>query len=374
MDTVAMLHDNAGVVTITIILSATVQVVAQDGLVVKHFQVLDNGAITMVWMRTPYFGERTMKQCIYYLSTSLKLNPFRARVLNALKASPSCNIYIDDDCIYKGCVEHHFRREEVRGRPLAQRMTRRRSRSPGREQVKRDRSRSPLCLRSPSPMDRRFRTHGQVSPVRQIRGRSRSPLQQQQRQSPRHIPLRPRGRSPVFDVSGVIYSQTNAAKTGIDIFRPSFLKHQSFPASPKKVLEKQHMLQCAEGVASSNAINFDPFVASRVPLGAMPAIAPQQETTKVVFSHSAANQGPISSEVSKAQDTEELYIEDPHFVLGIREGALEKEILDAYQRQMWEVELGRVADRNYTEASGSNNVWDQSVAHLRAAKKQLVGY
>lgn len=41
---------------------------------------------------------------------------------------------------------------------------------------------------------------------------------------------------------------------------------------------------------------------------------------------------------------------------------------------MWEVELERVADTEYTEAPGPDNVWDQSVAILRAAKKKLVGY
>ncbi|KAG4033184.1 hypothetical protein MFRU_005g01970 [Monilinia fructicola] len=308
----------------------------------------------------------TRQWCSYY---GLDVDPvLRARVLNALKASPSCNIYIDDDCIYKGCVEHHFRREEVRGKSLAQRMTRRRSRG----QIKRGRSRSPLRPRSPLPMERQFRYQRQVSPVRRICGRSGRPLQQQ-RQSPPCTPFRPRGRSPVFDVSGIIHSETNVSRKGIDAFRPSFLDDKSFPVSPKQVPEKQHILQSTEGVAPSNTIYFRSFMASEIPLRTIPTIVPQQETGDF-FGHKAAIQQPISNMVSKAQDTEELYIEDPHFVLGVREGALEKEILEAYQKQMWEIELERVAGTNYTEAPGLNNIWDQSMAQLRAAKKQLVGY
>ncbi|KAF7877269.1 hypothetical protein EAF04_000952 [Stromatinia cepivora] len=315
----------------------------------------------------------TRQWCDYH---GLDSNPaLRARVLNALKASQSCNIYIDDDCIYKGCVEHHFRREEVRaGRPLAERMTRRRSRSPGREQIKRGRSRSLIRQRSPSPMERRSRNQRQSSPVRQVRGRSRSPLRQQ-RQSPPRTPVRPRGRSPVFDTIGVAYTQTNAAGTGMNIFQPSFLQNQGFPVSQKQAPETQHMQQRIRSVALSNTTNLNPFLAPLVPLGTVSANAPRQEIAKDVSIHTVvALQQPVMSESSKIQEIDEIYVEDPHFVLGVREEALEKEILEAYQQRMWEVELERVADTDYKEAPGPDNVWDQSVAILRAAKKKLVGY
>ncbi|RAL61841.1 hypothetical protein DID88_002904 [Monilinia fructigena] len=217
-------------------------------------------------------------------------------------------------------------------------------------------------------MERQFRSHRQISPVRQIRGRSRSPLQQQ-RQSPPCTPLRPRGRSPAFNVSGIIYSETNASRKGIDAFQPLFSDNKSFPVGPKQVPEKQHILQGIEGVASSNTIDFHPFKASQIPLRTMPIIAPRQETEKDVFGHKDTIQQPVSNHGFKMQDTGEHYIEDPHFVLGVREGALEKEILEAYQKQMWGIELGRVADTNYTEAPGLYNVWDQSVAQLCTAKK-----
>ncbi|KAI9640334.1 hypothetical protein NHQ30_011076 [Ciborinia camelliae] len=306
----------------------------------------------------------TRQWCNYY---GLDSDPaLRSKVLQALKASSSCNIYIDDNCIYKGCVEHHFRREEVGGRSLAQRMTRRRSRSPGREQIKRGRSRSPIRGRSPSPIQRQFRPQRQASPVRQIRGRSRSPLQQP-RQSPPRTPLRPRGRSPVFDVSGIAYTQTNIAATGMNIFRPSFLQNQIFPASPRLALEKQDTKQSIEVLVPSNTINLQAAPASRISLGVISANAPRRETAKDFFDQKAAIE-------SSVQEIEEIYVDDPHFVLGVREEALEKEILEAYQKRMWEVELERVADTNYTEAPGPDNVWDQSVAILRAAKKKLVGY
>lgn len=49
-------------------------------------------------------------------------------------------------------------------------------------------------------------------------------------------------------------------------------------------------------------------------------------------------------------------------------------IIEAYQQRMWEVELERTADTGYAATRGPNNVWDESVAILRAAKKKLVGY
>ncbi|CAD6446136.1 ed50dfad-0c2c-4da0-b560-a896beed96fb [Sclerotinia trifoliorum] len=298
----------------------------------------------------------------------------RARVLNALKASPSCNIYVDDDCIYKGCIEHHFRREEVRSRPLAERMTRRRSRSPGREQIKRGRSRSPIRQRSPSPMERRSRHQRQASPVRQVLGRSKSPSRQQ-RQSPQRTAVRPRGRSPVFDTSGVACTQTNAAATGTNIFQPSFLQNQGFAVSQKQASATQHIQQSTIDVASLNTINLNPFLAPPTLLGTVSPNKTRQETAKDVSNHTVVTiQQPVMNPPSQIQDMDEVYVDDPHFVLGVREEALEKEILEAYQQRMWEVELERVADTDYKEAPGPDNVWDQSVAILRAAKKKLVGY
>ncbi|ESZ94502.1 hypothetical protein SBOR_5115 [Sclerotinia borealis F-4128] len=293
----------------------------------------------------------------------------RSRVLNALKTSPSCNIYIDGYCIYKGCVEHHFRHEQVRGRPLAERMTRRRSRSPDREQIKRGRSRSPLRRRSPLPIERRLR---QASPIRQNRGRSES-LPQQQRQSPPRTPLRPRGRSPVFNVSGIAFSQANEARTGMEIFRPSFLQHQSLFASPKQVSEKQQMQQSIKSVVFSNIIKIPSFLVSGDPLCAISGDDLLQETEKDGLNYTQQQQ-PVLNENGNAQETVELYIEDPHFILGVRKDALEKEILEAYQQSMWEIERQRIADTDYKEPPGPDNVWDQSVAQLRAAKKMLIGY
>lgn len=245
-------------------------------------------------------------------------------------------------------------------------------RSPGREHTRRGRSRSPLRPSSPPPLERQSGPQRQPSPVHQIRGRSRS-LQQQQKQSPPRTLLRPRGRSPVFDVNKFAYSQINVVRTGVDIFRPSFLQRKTFPAGATHTPEKQGMQQSSESLAPTNTNNFHPFVAPRNPLGTISTNTPRQELAR--------------------QSTDEPYIEDPYFVLGVREGAFEKEyvrefdsdlihvialtllrILEAYQRQMWEVELGRVADTGYTVAPGANNVWDQSVAHLRVAKKKLVGY
>ncbi|KAF7896969.1 uncharacterized protein EAF01_009372 [Botrytis porri] len=312
----------------------------------------------------------TRQWCDYHgLGTDATL---RTKVLNALKACPSCNIYIDDYCIYKGCVEHHFRREEVRGRPLAERMTRRRSRSPKREQVKRGRSRSPIRQKSPPPMERRFRPQRQFSPVRQGRGRSRSPLRQR-RQSPPRTPMRPRGRSPVFGVNGAANSQSNTATADFKISQSSYLQNLSLPVNQKQ-LPEQNMQQSIGILDTSITTNLNSFPNSQVPSGTVSADPPLQVIEKGGFIHSVvALQQPLPKVPPKRHDTE-VYVEDPYFVLGVGEEALEREILEAYQKRMWEVELERVADTNYAEAPGPDNVWDQSIAVLRAAKKQLVGY
>ncbi|KAM0164249.1 hypothetical protein ACHAQE_003030 [Botrytis cinerea] len=247
------------------------------------------------------------------------------------------------------------------------------NRSPGREQVKRGRSRSPIRRSSPSQMERQFRPQRQVSPVRPVRGRPRSPLRQP-RQSPPHTPMRPRGRSPVFGINGATNRQNNTAAADFKNFQSSYLQNQGLSASQKQ-LPEQNMQQSIGSVVSSNIANLNPFPASQAPFGTVSANAPLQETEKGGFIHSiVALQQPLQNVPSKGQDNEEVYVEDPYFVLGVREEALEREILEAYQKRMWEVELERVADTEYTEAPGPDNVWDQSVAILRAAKKKLVGY
>lgn len=198
------------------------------------------------------------------------------------------------------------------------------NRSPGREQVKRGRSRSPICQKSSSQMERRFRPQRQVSPVCQVRGRSRSPLRQK-RQSPPRTPIRPRGRSPVFGVKGAANSQGDTAGTYSNNPLSSYLHNQGLSVS-RKQLPEQNMQQSIGVLNSSNTTNLNSFSTSQVPFGAVSADTPLKEIEKGGFIHSViALQQPLPSVPSKVQDTEEVYVEDPYFVLGVREEALERE-------------------------------------------------
>jgi len=60
----------------------------------------------------------------------------KKRILNALKTTPSCAIWVNDQCIYRGNETHILNSSVPRGRPLQDRVTRRRSRSPPRDRAR----------------------------------------------------------------------------------------------------------------------------------------------------------------------------------------------------------------------------------------------
>lgn len=127
-------------------------------------------------------------------------------------------------------------------------------------------------------------------------------------------------------MSGIASDRTNITRTGITVFQPSFLSNQSFPASQKPASENQHTQPTFGSVAPSNTTNLKPFVCFQVSLGAASTNAPRQEIAKNVFNQEVvAIQQPPVNEPSNAQDADDVYLEDPHFVLGVRPEALEKE-------------------------------------------------
>ena len=49
-------------------------------------------------------------------------------------------------------------------------------------------------------------------------------------------------------------------------------------------------------------------------------------------------------------------------------------ILDAYRQRMWEIDLERMSDGNYSVGDNMvNNRWDESINILTAARRQLLG-
>ncbi|KAM3068443.1 hypothetical protein ACMFMG_009582 [Clarireedia jacksonii] len=284
-------------------------------------------------------------------------------------------------------------------------MTRRRSRSPMRDFGTRGhRSRSPIRRRSSSPDGRRFRPQRLSSPNNAQNGRSRSPLRQ--RYSPTQNSARHRGRSPVFFGSNAVVFDANNARRdifqprfgqptlsatpyverqtpnalqGVNLFRP-FLQDNA-PVTPQQTAPTGQGAQSMASIGSSKTMGFGS--ATRAPLvqlfkNATPHNSRSSNMFEQVQPAQPQNTGPP-----------EVEVEDPHFVLGVRPQALEAEcvpskcflvcanndrIIEAYQKRMWEVEIERRADVRYTTAPGTNNVWDESVAILRAAKKKLVGY
>ncbi|PQE18981.1 hypothetical protein CJF32_00010061 [Rutstroemia sp. NJR-2017a WRK4] len=246
------------------------------------------------------------------------------------------------------------------------------------------RSRSPIRRRSPSPNGRRFRSQQQSSSNNAQRGRSRSPLRQQY--SPKNLPPRPRGRSPVFFGSNAVVFDANNARRdvlqprfgqtnyiepqipsvlqGVNLFRP-FLQ-ENVPGTQQQAAPGRQGSQSIASMTSSKTMGFGSV--TRAPL------AQKSGNTASQNSGSSNMFGQVQQSGPKPNGPPEPEVEDPYFVLGVRMEALEAEIIEAYQKRMWEVEIERRADVGYTTAPGTNNVWDESVAILRAAKKKLVGY
>ena len=117
------------------------------------------------------------------------------KILNTIKTSPGCAIWLDGVRIYRG-KECHFSSDYIsRGRPFDHRAARRRSRSPLTE---RSRWRSPSPSRDRSSRKDRFGSditlphERDISPYQRRRYRSRSPLRRESPSPNLQPDLRPR--------------------------------------------------------------------------------------------------------------------------------------------------------------------------------------
>ena len=272
----------------------------------------------------------------------------KRKVLDALKMSPGCSIWVDECCIYQG-NKIHFTREEPRerGRLLADRISRARSRSPARERAwKRSRSSS-----------RRPRSHLQrydeylacsnarpPSPRPNERYRSRTPILRRSPSPYQRLPRQERTRSYASGSNAVDIgprrNQTRATSFNGRHLQPD-LSRPPKPTQMPMLLVKgcaSTRIQSSTGLVATT-----PAAPKNAPLGEVSAnilrstisattkpvsqktrsnTTTLPENKKVVAHNTIAN---IGAQLSQLPNQNEPLIEDPYFVLGLSEGATEVE-------------------------------------------------
>ncbi|KAH8769533.1 hypothetical protein BGZ57DRAFT_765597 [Hyaloscypha finlandica] len=290
-------------------------------------------------------------------------------VLQALKTNPGSAIHINGVCIYGGGSQSFSVSDPVgqsRGRTLHGHKTRRdpRSLSPGQDR------RRPAS-RSLSPRGRRARSRSpNRGPPGYGRYRSRSPLRQRPRTpSPYREPQgRPRTPSPYRQPEYRARSPRYATDTNAVVFeakdhqpenrRPEDRPH--YPREPGRLTPVKfnmpppfHPLPPRPPLPGFNG------PPSRAPLGQVSSNLPRSDQSMF-----GAPKHPSQS----ATRSEAI---DPYFVLGVSKGASEADILTAYQQQIYEIDLERMAEGGGVVRRDS--VWNESIQILNAAKKQLLG-
>ncbi|KAH6665476.1 hypothetical protein B0J14DRAFT_680578 [Halenospora varia] len=310
----------------------------------------------------------------------------KRQILHALKTAPASAIWVNGVCIYRGHEKVFESREEPRGRPFEQPMARRRSRSPKREEERaRLRSRSPFRGRSPVERltyENSFNgfEEGELidlcSPVRRSRQRSPSPAKEQfgtpsPVSLPAHKPISPQ----VATESSAIVCEGRGMNERREIPKVQPFKilsrvPQAKPAPPpylllQKVNIKQSDSQTRDPLSQITNTNRadNPIKASESQnRGSSVAVSESQQVSQ---------QPSLTAPVAEP----EPIVDDPYFVLGIRDGALEPEIVDAYQQKIWEIEIDKMTDGTFTSTDdGTKDPWEESIRILKAAKKQLIGH
>lgn len=212
------------------------------------------------------------------LALGIEQDPHLQRdILSTLRSQPGSTIYLNDECIYRGNHSYFYSHRLTDRKPLvdrvtrtlASRITRRRSRSPSRERRQ---------IRSRSTLETYDRSNSFVNVDQEIR--LASPEAENMFRESRVTP------------TGLISSSNS--RCGFEGTSPSRLPPAPISTSPLK-----HDIQL-----------------SRPPLAARSGNVPrtlqvENETQAVTKLNDRAN--------------EELFVEDPHFVLGIDRGALEIE-------------------------------------------------
>jgi hypothetical protein len=248
----------------------------------------------------------------------LNNNPeLKHKILNAIKCSPGCAIWLDGVCIHGGNHLHFSSDYLCRGHPFAGRTIRRRSRSPLRNRSQR-RSSSPLNRRRSSRTDH---FGYDITPPRereasayQRRYRSRSPLRRQS--SPNRLPdFRPRSPRYSKDSDAVVYDAEDYPPTHIKqttiARRPQFPRGRRYLTGPLFSFRPDTSMPSRKVTNTSNATRKVEEDRSRrlpVPLG-----------TK---DNKRASSGSTFVETPAVED---FHVDDAHFILGVTEGAGERE-------------------------------------------------
>jgi hypothetical protein len=259
-------------------------------------------------------------------------NPqLKRKVLDALKSSPDCPIWVGSRCIYAG-NERHFTRDEPmkRGRTLADRIMRDRSRSPLRGRTLK-RSRSPSQRngnqpdrygrqRSPNPNERYhtrsyFQSYEDYLAYSDARQQSPRQIEQYRSRTPlRQHPSTPRRNPPRQHLSRKFASGSNAV-----------------------LIESRNSSNRTEKLNKSISLptNITTPLPKLAPM-AVPAQVPLGEVTNVSRSTAAVLPKPVIQNTATIANTavqrfqlpnqqSEPLVEDPYFVLGVSEGATESE-------------------------------------------------
>ena len=255
----------------------------------------------------------------------------KRKILNALKVSPGSAIWVNDECIYRGNDRNFL--SNSRGRALEDRVSRARarSRSPRREYPEQTRQRSPLRRYERSMSRERgqygYRS-GYQSPMYEYasRTRSRSPDWRRRRTPSPHRLSQPRPRSPRYA------SGSNAV-----VFEPPRDRmHENRPHVENRPQEfvlpavNSHLPQ-PQPVPRYVAVPQDSFdiVQGRAPLGQVSNNIPRRDKcTESLPKLTTPATGASPSDptpTSQSQPTPDQKVEDPHFVLGVKKGALESE-------------------------------------------------
>lgn len=262
----------------------------------------------------PLLGTRAW--CIKH---GLDKNPdLKHKILDTIKSSPGCAIWLDGVCIHSGNQSHFSSAYMSRGRPFVGHSVRRRSRSPLRNRSQR-RSPSPLRKGRPSKTD----LFGyDITPPRERDAsayqrrmyRSRSPLRRQS--SPNRLPdLRPRSPRYFKDSDAVVYDAEDNS--------PTHIRQTASPRQP----QSPRGSRCLTGPLFS----FQPDISIPLRNVTNTSNAPGKEEE----GRSMALLVPIGtkdhtrdSSVSMHVDTpavEEYRVDNAHFILGVTEGAGEQE-------------------------------------------------
>ena len=235
----------------------------------------------------------------------------KLKILNTIKTSPGCAVWLEGVRIYRGNERHFYSDYISRGRTYDHRPARRRSRSPLRD-GSRSRSPSPVRGRSPrmdhfgydiAPPHRR-----NISPYHRRRYRSRSPLRRELPSPNQQPDVRPRSPGYSRGSNTVVYEAKN-----------NLPKHNKQAAGVQRP-QSPKLRRPVTGLARSPC-----HPEARLPLSSVTNThsTARKEEDRTRLAKRPTSKGKERSKYKSASD--DFHVDDPHFVLGIIEGAAELE-------------------------------------------------